>query len=257
MELDRWAYINRMRHVHPGEKILFTIGLLIICLASPFYRICGSVFLVALGTAWLGAGIPLLACLRALLVPLLFLLPSVAAVMLSIPPLQPAIWSVWVGPLEIGISSADVQRSVLLASRALGAVGAVFFLVLTTPMVDLLQQLRRWHVPPLFMDLMELVYRFIFVTLETGQRIIAAQSLRLGYCNLSVGLRSLGQGLAVLLARSLHRADLIHTALECRLYSGTLQTLEQEYKRNLPLEIAMAAIIFVLAGWLVYGGIAH
>ncbi len=254
MELDRWAYINRMRQVHPGEKIMFALGLMVICLSSPSYRICLTVFLVALGAAWLGADIPLLACLQALAVPLLFLLPSVAAVMLSIPPPQPAVWSVRLGRLVVGIGPADLRQSLLLASRALGAVSSMLFLVLTTPMVDLLQQLRRWHMPPLFMDLMELVYRFIFVTLETGQRIIAAQHLRLGYSGLVVGLRSLGQGLAVLLVRSLHRADLIHTALECRLYSGSLQTIEREWERNLTLEIVMAAIIFTLAGWLVYEG---
>ena len=55
MELDRWAYINRMRWVHPGEKIMFALGLLVICLSSPSYRICLTVFVVGLGVAWLGA----------------------------------------------------------------------------------------------------------------------------------------------------------------------------------------------------------
>ncbi len=181
MELDRWAYINRMRWVHPGEKIMFALGLLVICLSSPSYRICLTVFVVGFGGGSLaGSGYSALGLLAGIGSAASILLPSVAAVMLSIPPPQPAVWSVRLGRLVVGIGPADLRQAILLASRALGAVSSMLFLVLTTPMVDLLQQLRRWHLPPLFMDLMELVYRFIFVTLETGQRIIAAQHLRLG-----------------------------------------------------------------------------
>ena len=159
MELDRWAYINRMRWVHPGEKIMFALGLLVICLSSPSYRICLTVFVVGLGVAWLGADIPLLACLQALAVPLLFLLPSVAAVMLSIPPPQPAVWSVRLGRLVVGIGPADLRQAILLASRALGAVSSMLFLVYCSSCAAGICRLFLWILWNWFTDLSLLPWR--------------------------------------------------------------------------------------------------
>jgi cobalt/nickel transport system permease protein len=73
--------------------------------------------------------------------------------------------------------------------------------------------------------LMELIYRFLFVTLDIARNMIRAQVMRLGYRNLKTGMHSLGQGLAVLLSRTLTRSNTIYSALECRLYDGTLASL--------------------------------
>lgn len=57
----------------------------------------------------------------------------------------------------------------------------MYFLALNTPVTDVTMALERMHVPHLLVELMELIYRFIFVLTETASRIRLAQESRLGY----------------------------------------------------------------------------
>ena len=44
----------------------------------------------------------------------------------------------------------------------------MYFLSLNTPVTDLTMALERLHVPRLLVELMELIYRFIFVIFSNG-----------------------------------------------------------------------------------------
>ena len=55
------------------------------------------------------------------------------------------------------------------------------FLTLTTPLVDLVDLWRRWRIPALLIDLMTVIYRFIFVLIDIAGRMRMAQESRLGY----------------------------------------------------------------------------
>ena len=90
-------------------------------------------------------------------------------------------------------------------------------------MVDLTEQLRRWHVPVLFVELMTLVYRFIFVLLETTQAMRTAQEARLGYSSVGRWLRSVGMLASNLYLRANTRATNLFTALSARGYTGDLK----------------------------------
>jgi cobalt/nickel transport system permease protein len=154
---------------------------------------------------------------------------------------------VWAGDLVwdggfIVITHTSLVRSLQLTARAMGSLSCLYFLSLTTPMVDLISQLRAWHFPLLLLELMELVYRFLFVTLDISRSMIKAQQMRLGYRDLRTGLRSLGQGLAVLLSRTFQRSNMIYSALECRLYSGSLASLPGRHRRSLAHEFIFAAL---------------
>ena len=133
---------------------------------------------------------------------------------------------------------------------ALGAVGAMYFLALNTPMTDVTMALERLHVPHLMVELMELIYRFIFVLTETASRIRLAQESRLGYQGLRRSLSSLGTLASMVFLRAWRKADRVYTALESRGYSGSLVTLSGDYARGAwlyPLTAAVAAV--QLAAW--------
>ena len=110
--------------------------------------------------------------------------------------------------------------------------------------------LERLHVPHLMVELMELIYRFIFVLTETASRIRLAQESRLGYQGLRRSLSSLGTLASMVFLRAWRKADRVYTALESRGYSGSLVTLSGDYARGAwlyPLTAAVAAV--QLAAW--------
>ena len=74
-----------------------------------------------------------------------------------------------------------------------------FTLALNTPMVDILNTLARLKIPKLFIELMGLIHRFIFVLLETVDTMFTAQKSRMGYASFSSGYCSLAALAATLL----------------------------------------------------------
>ena len=147
---------------------------------------------------------------------------------------------------NIGVSIIGLQNAIKLFFKALGAVSCLYFLSLNTPMVDLLAVLRKLRVPKLMVELMGLIYRFIFVFLETADNMFIAQNSRLGYSSLSSGYRSLGVLASTLFARAYKHSDDIYTALEARGYDGELNVLEEKFEIYWTAYITPVAINLLL-----------
>jgi cobalt/nickel transport system permease protein len=114
----------------------------------------------------------------------------------------------------------------------MACMSCLFLIVLTTPMPDLLGQLRRWHVPALLVSLMALIYRFIFVLLEESDRMQTAQACRLGQRNFRTALQSSGALAGQLFFRAYLRTDRVHAAMLSRGYTGVIPVLERPYERQ-------------------------
>lgn len=120
--------------------------------------------------------------LRFLCIPMAFLAIGCVTILInSYPQGAPVLLAVPVGERLWGFDGAALLRAGRLFCKALGAVGAMYFLALNTPVTDVTMALERMHVPHLLVELMELIYRFIFVLTETASRIRLAQESRLGY----------------------------------------------------------------------------
>jgi cobalt/nickel transport system permease protein len=230
--IDRYAYTNRIRRIDPAYKAGLALLVLVLCLLlnRPGVGLLATGWLWTLATFW--AGLPAAVFGRVLLAQALFLIWAVAGVAVSVsasPPLG-LDWSWPVGPVWIASSRASLQAALQLATRALGAASAMNFLALTTPLVDLVDLMRRWRLPSLLIDLMTLIYRFIFVLLEGVERMRAAQASRLGYINIRRSLVSAGLLGSRLFIDSYQRSQRLQIALESRGYIGELRVLPSSYR---------------------------
>ena len=238
--IDAYAYANRLRRTHPAEKILFallTIGVVLVA-SSPV--VSAVAFLLAALAATLLAGIGLKAYWYFVRLPLGFIMVSVLTMAITTVPADGAgaLVSLPVGPWRLGVLPESLAQVARVFSVSFASVGATIFLALTTPMVDICDQLRRWKVPALFVELMTLVYRFIFVLIETAQAMHVAQEARLGYSTAGRSLKSVGMLVSNLYLRSNARASALFTALTARGYTGDLTVLREEpvwSRRNLLL----------------------
>ena len=73
-------------------------------------------------------------------------------------------------------------------------------------MTDILGVLAKLHLPPLVIELMMLVYRFIFVLLETASAIMVSQESRLGNRTFGSGIRAFGGMTASLFILALRKS---------------------------------------------------
>ena len=104
-----------------------------------------------------------------------------------------------------------------VGTRSLGSLAALLFLVLTTPLIDLIALLRRLKVPALLLEIMVLCYRMLFVFSAAVHETLTAQSARLGYATPRLAMRSLG-GLAANLTLQVWQLSLIHISEPTRPY---------------------------------------
>jgi cobalt/nickel transport system permease protein len=112
-----------------------------------------------------------------------------------------------------------------LVSRALACATALNFLALTTPVVDLIDLGRRLHIPELLIDMMTLIYRFVFALLDSLEQMRLAQESRLGYANSRTAMRSAALIASNLFMDTFRRSQRLQVALEGRCYEGTLRVL--------------------------------
>ena len=193
--------------------------------------------------------------LKFLTVPLAFLaLGCLTIVVNAHPQGTPVLAGLSVGSQVWGITRDSAFQGLAILSKSLGAISAMYFLALNTPVTDLTMALEKLHVPRLLVELMELIYRFIFVLAETAEHIHTAQDSRLGYQGFRRSVSSLGMLASMVFLRSWRKAERIYTALESRGYTGSLTTLAGQYRPGwglLPLTALAAA--GQIAIWFVEG----
>ena len=232
LNLDQYAYLSNLSKQDSLEKLIFSLLTLIVCIWANEPVISIIIMLIMGGITVFRGGTSLKVFLKLLSIPSAFLLISVIAIGIDVTKNPEALW----GPMRvlnsyIGLSVVGLPVAVNLFFKALGAVSCLYYLILSTPIVDLLSALERLGVPSLLREMMGLIYRFIFVFIETAQEMHLAQRARLGYTTLRGSYRSLGTLISNLLVQALRKSEALYTALEARGYQGELRVLEDAEDR--------------------------
>ena len=141
-------------------------------------------------------------------------------------------------------SKASLLKAGNLVLKALGAVSALYMMTLTTPLSEIIAVLRKAHVPKLIIELMNMIYRYIFIMIDTHSRMKNSAESRLGYCDFKTSCYSFGQVASNLLVVSLKRGNNYYNALEARCYNGDLQFLEE--KKQVKAGQVVMAVIFII-----------
>ncbi len=233
--IDQYAYHNRIRQVDPVYKVglALTVVILGLILNEPLVGLAAIGWMY--GLAVYVAGIPGRTFAKVIGAEGAFLMLTIVGVVISFSLTDPGHMSTWawpVGPIWISSSPASLYRGLNLVTRALGAAAALNFLALTTPLVDIIELLRRWRIPGELIDLMTIVYRSIFVLLESLDTLYRAQESRLGY-NTSYwrAMNSAALLGSRLFVEALQRSRQMQIALESRGYEGgNLQVLPSPYR---------------------------
>lgn len=257
--MDEIAYASSLRMVSPALKLLFVVYTLLVCLIAKapllsLLILCSMLFcMVKLG------GVQWHRVVHLLCIPLAFLVVGCLMILLQITQkAQPFLWSVSFGSWYLGVTTASLRQAGVLFIQCLAAVSCLYFLSTTTPMTELFTTMRRLHIPSFLVEIMELVYRYIFVLLQIAAQIRHAQVCRLGYRNLKTSFYSTGQLIANLFIRSYRQAERTYIAMESRGYTGDIRTLGIAYETK-PWQrigaIGYLCLITVLAIWMRWKGI--
>lgn len=231
--IDQLAFNSKLRGVAPSEKMFFAILTLVVCLFANNILVPSIIFMTMGYLTIAKSGVDAKVYLRLILLPFLFLIIGVITIAVGIErEALNLLFPIKIFGWFVGISKTGIITAVLLFFKSLGAISCLYFLSLTTPMTDVLIVAGKLKIPPLILDLMSLVYKFLFILMDTGAKMFTAQNSRLGYKDSKTSFKSMGALGATLFIRAYKRADRIYTAMEARGYDGEIRVLEEEKIRN-------------------------
>ncbi|MDB9375662.1 cobalt ECF transporter T component CbiQ [Nodularia sphaerocarpa] len=248
LQIDTLAYTNRLRWLAPEQKLLFAIALLIL---TAFTHSPVQIIIAIWMSIWtvIYARIPLKVYLKLVYIATLFWLTSLPALVINGIHInylniiqEDAIIGFNLGSYYIYISSYGIEQGWTILTRAIASLSCLYFVMLTIPFSELLQTLRRFGFPVLLTDLLLLMYRFIFVLLNTASQLWTAQKSRGGYCTFRIGIKSLSLLIGQLLRRTLENYRQVSLSLASRGFNGEFKVWHP-HRYHLSQRYAIEAII--------------
>ena len=137
------------------------------------------------------------------------------------------LWT-WQGT-QVGITAQGLAAAGLIVSRVALSISLVVLLTLTTPWVELLAALRSLGVPRMFVLVVGMAYRYIFLLLGSVTDMYESRRARtVGAVKHDKAAREFVSSTAgALLGKSHALSEEVHQAMVSRGYRGNVRTLEQ------------------------------
>lgn len=228
-DIDWRAQQSRLNTVNASFKCLCAVVALVLVLAlrsvwaAAFVILSLCLLTVAVGKT------PLRVYLRLMLTPVLFVLLSTVALLFDYSPVSGGVLTIPFFAGYLCVTSAAAVSTARLVLNAVAAVSCLYALSLSTPVGEIIAVLRRAHLPEIIIELMYLIYRYIFVLSQTLTQLKTAAGSRMGFeGSFAARIRTTGYIMSSLLQRSFGRASASYDAMEARCYAGTLRFVERQ-----------------------------
>lgn len=220
--IDYYAHHSSARVWSPVLKLLFVFSALVLCIFSKNMAL--SLYIIvtmAVANMWKNNVKPA-KYVELLAIPLLFVTLGSVAIAVEIGNIG--------GLPRFHVTADSLKTGLSTALRAVSAISVLYFLTLSTPVGELVSSLKKCHVPKVIVELMFLIYRYIFIMLDLERAMRYAAQSRLGYVDFKTSLKTFGKTAGNLFTLSLGKAGRYYDAMTARCYDGELCFLEEERK---------------------------
>lgn len=230
--LDALAHTGPWRRRHPAEKAVLALGLLACAVALPPWP--GALVVGVAATALLLGGARLRPgqLLRAVRAPLVFVLVGAVPLLFS-----------FGGPTLVHLDPGGAGPALALAGRATAALLCLVLFAATTPLADTLPRLERLGVPAAVVEIAALIYRLLFLLLDTITTVREAQAGRLGFRNWRTSYRSVAGQAGAVFVGAFDRARRLEQGLALRGYTGSLRVEVAQRPVSRPFLAGTAALL--------------
>ena len=150
-----------------------------------------------------------------------------------------------------GITAQGLAGAAYLITRVETSATFALLLVLCTPWAHVLKALRAVGMPVVFVVILGMTYRYIFLMLQIATDMFESRRSRLiGKLDGAESRRLAGASVGVLLSKSMQLSDDVYMAMVSRGYRGEVYTLDEfQMQPHDWLALGLAATIAVLAFW--------
>ena len=243
--IDVLAQTSRINRWNSTLKFWITLALMVICVASKSPIIGLFLTITMLVITVFGGKIRISDYVHLMALPVSFLLLGSIALIFEIARTQSGVLSAQIFGYWFCITPESQIRAMLVIARALGAVSCLYALSLSTTMSEIVGVLRRAHFPDVIVELMYLIYRYIFVLLNMYHTMNDASKSRLGHIDYKTSIKTTANLYSNLLSRSYRQANKNYEAMESRCLGTEICFFERK-KQIMPSQIFLVATLLAL-----------
>ncbi len=248
--IDFYAYASKIRKWNAVFKVYLSILTLILCIVfdNPYVSIA-VIFAMAYVTVIKG-GIPLIEYLSILAIPITFILLSTITIAIDFSKQPIGQYNLYLEFCYVFTSISQLKKMTFLILKIFAAISALQMMTLSTPTSEIIYVLHKVYVPKIILELMSLIYRYIFILMDVSAKMKNSAKSRQGYCNFKTSCYTFGSIASNMLIISLKKANAYYDAMEARCYDGNLVFLEEDRKVDaIQIIVAAAFIIFLMLLW--------
>lgn len=244
--IDLYAYASGIRDWSPEFKVAFSVLTMIlsILLDNPYVSVT-VIFAMAYITVIKG-GLPITEYLSVMAVPVSFILLGTFTIAIDFSKEPIGQYNLYLGFCYVFTSLVQLKKMLFLVIKVFASVSALQMMTLSTSSNEIITVLRKARIPKLIIELMSLIYRFIFILTDVHRQMKNSAMARQGYCDFKTSCVTFGSIAGNMLVVSLKKANACYNAMEARCYDGELLFFEEEKVMKRKQLIAAAAFIVLL-----------
>lgn len=227
-KIDSYAYKSKIKKINPTLKVIVAFLTLLICIIAD--NIYVSLFIiVSMGFVTISKGkIKLYEYLSLMSIPMAFMILGSIAIAFGISKNPAGQYNLNLCGLYFYTSYLNIVKTIGIIMKALGSVSAMYMMTLSTNTSEIISVLRNLHLPNIIIELMNMIYRFIFILIDVQYKMKNSAQSRLGYIDFKTSCYSFGSTALNLLIISIKKANTYYNAMESRCYDGDMLFLEEE-----------------------------
>lgn len=244
--LEYYSYNSKINSWNPHLKFWYSMVLIVLgIILSNIYISISIVFICGFITIFLGK-IPLKKYIDFFKVSIIFLLISVAVININFSKNITEFYYFNIGDLYIYTTDENIKKSCILFWRALSGVSSMYMLALSTPLNEIIYVMKKARTPKIIIELMYLVYRFIFIMRDSYKSMRKSIESRLGFRDYRTSLLSFGKIISNILIVSLRKSNSFYDSMESRCCRGEIRFFIKEKRINKKVIIGMGLSIICL-----------
>lgn len=248
--IDVYAQRSKLNPWNPGLKFFFALACALVCTAAQSVIVALFIFIgMSVLTVFIGKTKPRI-YFSLLILPASFILLSGLAILIEITPDPLGLLDIKIGQWYFSVTRSGQIAAFDIMIKAMGAVSCLYMLSLSTPIYHIINVLGKCKIPSVVIELMYLIYRYLFILLESHEHMRNATATRLGYAKWRTALKTTLNGSMHLLFLSLRHASDMFSAMESRCYDGEIRFFikPQKIKRK-EVCVVSAFMLLVLILW--------
>ncbi len=248
--IDFYAYVSKIRQWNAAFKVHLSMLTLLLCIVFNNPYVSVAVIIAMAYLTVIKGEIPLTEYLSILAIPITFILLSTFTIAIDFSKQPVGQYNLYIGFFYIFTSTIQLKKMTFLILKIFAAISALQMMTLSTPTSEIIYVLRRIHVPKLIVELMSLIYRYIFILMDVSTKMKNSAKARQGYCDFKTSCYTFGNIASNMLIISLKKANAYYDAMEARGYDGDIVFLEENKKIEIiQIVFAVGFIVFLILLW--------